>query len=238
MSTPPLNPISLRLPSFDLSTEEGRQAAHRYVASGIVDLNQAIAALKQQLTTTQATAKVAASNNSVTSSGVTSFNTLAGNVTYFPFLGMVNDQLGNAAYLTQATDNGVKLIVGDSTPVAVTLNAGVPVPWFLLIDNDSGSMTNLTTTSGRINGPNSILPGGFGAIFFDGVNFWCGATVMATDSTPGYVQPDAVTIGIDSGLLHTVGPSGTIPLGPLTDSGATGAIHVSEGLITSWLSPT
>jgi hypothetical protein len=49
------------------------------------------------------------------------------------------------------------------------------------------------------------------------------------------VQPDGVTIGIDSsGVISTIGATGTINLGPFLDSSMT-AIYVHEGLITGWL---
>lgn len=192
-----VNPINVRLPQFDLATEEGRQSAHRYLASGIVDLNQAIAYIKPVIDSTAKTANAAAST---TTSGVTSFNSETGTVVYFPQLGTVNNQLGNSSYQTQQTDNGAKIIVGDSSAVTVTLNPLVTAPWFTIIDNDSSSIASL---SGVVNGETSIPPGGFGIVYFDGADFWCGATRLASDSTLGYVQPDGVTIGIDSGMIYT-----------------------------------
>lgn len=204
MANSALNPISFRLPSFDLSTEDGRQQAHRYVASGIVDLNQAIAALKSQL---DASNTATAVSTSTPSSPITIINSNA-----FPYLGTVNDQRGNALYLTQITDNGAKIVVADSSPITIMLNALVTAPWFTFIDNDSSSTATLTPSAGSIVGETSIPANGFGIIFFDGADFYCGATMG--------------------------GATGTIPLGPLTDSGATGSIQVQNGLIISWTSPT
>lgn len=56
MSAPTLNPTSFRLPQYNLETPEGREAAHRYAATGILDLNQAIVALKAQIGTAQSAA--------------------------------------------------------------------------------------------------------------------------------------------------------------------------------------
>jgi hypothetical protein len=244
-SSPPLNAPSTRLPS-DLGSKAHPDVAEAISAAfdGLTVHEQAFAALPAQIEAAKAAVQQSITENITTTGetveGVTAFNSQTGAVIYFPALGMMNDQLGNPVYLTQASDNGAKIVMGDSTSATVTLNSSVTAPWFAMIDNDSGSTVALSVDSGsgQVFGASTIPPGGFGIVFFDGTNFWCGATVMATASSPGYVQPDAVSIGIDSGLLHTIGASGTIPLGPLTDSGATGSIQVANGRITSWISPT
>ncbi len=244
------NPINFRIPSFDLNSEQGRQDAHRWTTQGIVDLNQAIAALVPKVHSTATTANTAASSSSSSSSGVSSFNSETGAVVYFPTLGSVNDQLGVAAYTTQTTDNGAKIVVGDSSAVAVTLNSAVTAPWFCVIDNDSSAVANLAPTSGLLYGEQSIQPSGFGIIYFDGTDFWCGATgvmpqtyipvdftfltgydattgnfsaaliPVSTDSSLGVVEPDNVTIGIDSGMIYTK---------VYADSGAPGFSPVTPG---------
>lgn len=233
MSTPPLNPISFRL-MFGIGEEDVDPAvatALRYAFSGNVDLNQAIAALNAKVNANHKTAMAAAGSSSSSTTIINSNN--------FPYLGTVNDQRGNVAYLTELTDNGAKIVLGDSSPITVTLNALVLPPWFTFIDNDSSSLATLTPSSGFLFGEPVIPGNGFGIVFFDGVNFFCGATRIATDSSLGYVQPDDVTIDVDtSGIISTIGATGTIPLGPLTDSGATGSIQVQKGLIISWVSPT
>lgn len=215
MSIPPLNPTSFRLPfSVDESVDAGVVQNLRYNTSSIVDLNQAIVALKSQVDSAKSTATSAVSKaESITSSGVTAFNTLAGNVTFFPRLGYVNDQLGNPAYTTQATDNGGKIIVGDSSAVAVTLNAGVGTPWFTIIDNDSSAVANLTPSSGTLYGPNHIPAGGFGVVYFDGIAFWAGI---------------APPIGIDS----------TVATAPLTVGGTRGSLTFSGGSLISSVQAT
>lgn len=187
----PLNPINVRLPQFDLTTEDGRQAAHRYVASGIVDLNQAIAALNDKVNVAKSTITTIIQGGSGGGGG-------GGSV-----VGGVNDQLGQAAYTTQQSDNGAKIIVGDSSPVTVTLDTAVTTPWFTIIDNDSSSVASL---SGPVVGAQAIYPGGFAVIYFDGATFWSGAAQIATDSSLGVVQPDNTTIKVDSsGVISAVG---------------------------------
>ena len=202
MST--LNPINVRIPQYDLETAEGRQAAHRYLASGIVDLNQAIAALNQKVKPSTSTTTIIQSSGSGGGGGSSTAS-----------IG-VNDQRGVTSYTTQQSDNSVKIIVGDASPIAVTLNAGVTTPWFCIIDNDSSAVASLTPSgAASLQGEHEIDRGCFGIIVYDGANFWCGATKIATDSSLGYVQPDNVTIGIDSGLIYTQisvdsgAPSGT-----------------------------
>jgi len=200
---------------------------------------------------------------SQSTSGVTSFNTLTGAVIFFPGLGTVNDQLGSVAYRTQQSDAGAKIIAGDSSPVTVTLNASVTAPWFAFIGNDSSATVALSTdSSATISGIQSVYPGGTAIVFFDGSTFWCEGVAIATDSSLGVVQPDGVTamvdssgilsvpiavdsslglvipdgrtIGGDSGMLHTIGSTGTIPLGPFLASSMT-SIFVQDGLIIGWL---
>ncbi len=109
-----------------------------------------------------------------TTAGVTSFNTLTGDVTYFPYLAIVNNRTGVATYTTQVTDNGGLLILNNAAGVAVTLNNAVPIPWFVLIDNTSsaGAVT-LTPASGTINGnASATIPApGWAQIYFDGTNY-------------------------------------------------------------------
>lgn len=189
MSTPPTGNLVKWWPAVSDEPTPSETALHtRLLFNAANDHDQAITLLKQQLNNAGATAtsvleEIAAA---VSSSGVTSFNTHIGNVTFFPQLGMVNDQLGQPTYLTQMTDNGVKIIVGDSVPVAITLNAGVSIPWFCIIDNDSSAVANLTPSSGALYGESSIPSDGFGIVFYDGTNFWCGATGGASTPPTAY----------------------------------------------------
>lgn len=198
MSSPPLNPPNVRYPFTlpeDLDPEVRR--AIEFTFNGLTVHEQAFAALKPQLDSTASVANKAAST---VVEGVTSFNSETGAVVFFPNLGTVNDQLGNSSYLTQDSDNGAKIIVGDSTPVTVNLNNLVTTPWFTIIDNDSGTIASLVPAVGSsIVGDSTIQPFCFGVVFFDGTTFWCGGTPVATDSSLGIVQPDSVTIDIDSG---------------------------------------
>lgn len=177
-----LNQPSFRYP-FTLPEDLDPQvrSALEFCFNGVTNHEQAFSALKPQLTA--AAAAAAGASSSV--SGVSSFNSETGSIIYFPGLGTVNDQLGNSNYATQQSDNGAKIIVGDSGAVAVGLNATMMAPWFAFIDNDSGSVATLNPDVGTsLFGPNTIQPNGFGAIFYDGTNFWCGATGVMPQDTP------------------------------------------------------
>lgn len=210
--TPPINPPSMRNPSKlnESSTMTDVAEEMHSVSNELVVHEQAFANLPAQIAAQAKAAAEAAVENisSETLTGVTSFNTETGAVIYFPNLGMVNDQLGNPLYLTQTSDAGSKIIVGDSTPVTVTLNPNVNLPWFTIIGNDSSASVILMPESGALlNGLQSIYPGGFAIIFYDGVTFWSEGVAIATDSSLGVVKPDGTTITVDSsGTLHV--PSG------------------------------
>jgi hypothetical protein len=265
--TPALNAPSTRFPySLNENSSMADVAdAMRTVFNGLTNHEQAFAAIPATVTTAATAAATSAVENiqSQSTSGVTSFNTATGSIIFFPGLGGVNNQIGNSAYTIQQSDNGAKIVAGDSSPVVVSLSSSVTAPWFAFIGNDSSATVALSTDSGAtIAGIQSVYPGGTAIVFYDGATFWCEGVAIATDSSLGVVQPDGVTvmadssgilsvpiamdsslglvipdgrtIGVDSGMLHTIGATGTIPLGPFLDSSMT-SIFVQDGLITGWL---
>lgn len=213
MANPPLNPINFRLPFAVEGKAEPEVVDNlRYNTSSIVDLNQAIIALKAQVVAAHATATTALTSVSsigTVSSGVSSFNALAGNVTYFPNLGELNNQTGGTAYTTQSTDNGAKIVVADAAPVTITLNALVGLPWFTLIDNEGPSVATLTPSSGVINGPATIQPQGFGIIFFDGTNWFVGATAVHPVNTPAVLHEWLASYNAATGVFGLSAPAFT-----------------------------
>jgi hypothetical protein len=252
-----LNKPSFRYPfTLPEDLDSGVRTALEFCFNGVTNHEQAFSQIKPQLDATAAAAKAASAASSI--SGVSSFNSETGDVIYFPTLGTVNDQLGNASYETQQSDNGAKIIVGDSSAVAVGLNAKMLAPWFAIIDNDSGAVATLTPDVGALLfGPNTIQPGGFGAIFFDGTNFYCGATGVMPRNTPavthqwlnsynaatgafGQTQPAFADISgnLTTGQLPTAGISGTFTLASLTVGGTQGSITVTNGLITAFTPST
>ena len=238
--TPPLNVPSTRTPPVlsEHSTMAEVAEAVGKAFEGLTVHEQAFAALPTQVAAQAKAAAEAAVENveNETVTGVISFNSQTGAVIYFPGLGVVNNQLGEPSYTPVQGDAGAKIIAGDSGAVSIYLDSSLTSPWFAFIGNDSSATVDLV---GPVNGLQSIYPGGFAIVFFDGTDFWAEGVAIATDSSLGVVQPDGVTIGIDSGgVISTIGATGTITLAALTDSGATGQINVEKGLITSFVNPS
>ena len=169
-----VNPISFRLPTFDLSNEEGRQAAHRYTASGIVDLNQAIASLKSQIT------KLSPVSSFTPPSTTGSGGSAPSSPFPFPGLGSVRDETGSTSYTPIAADNGILIVFNDASPVAVTLNSAVASPYFLFVTNFGAGLVTFTPSSGTINGAATYtLPQNyFALVTFDGTNWKTSAEVL------------------------------------------------------------
>ena len=91
------------------------------------------------------------------------------------------------SYTTQQSDNGAKVVVGDASPITITLNNGVTTPWFTIIDNDSSAVASLIPAAGaRIFGDSSIYANCFGIVYFDGANFWSGYDADCDGLQPGH----------------------------------------------------
>lgn len=257
-SSPPLNAPSTRFP-FNITGKVDPEVedAIRSTFNGLTVHEQAFAALPAQL---KSAAKAAVTNNitqivnneSVTGGGVTSFNSSTGAVIFVPSLGTVNDQLGNTSYRTQQQDAGAKIIVGDSSLVTVTLNQSVLQPWFTVIDNDSSAVAVLMpdSTGSAIYGAQSIPPGGFGIVHFDGTNFWADATTVEPQNYPPVAhewlesynsstgsftatQPafSDVSGNISEGQLPTAGLTVIITTAALTPTGTQGSMTFQNGIL-------
>lgn len=208
----------------------------RLLYNAVNDHDQAITLLDGKVGTTTASIQaVTQVVNTQTLEGVTAFNSQTGAIIYFPGLGTVNDQLGEPTYTTQQSDNGAKIIVGDSSATMVTLNNLVKAPWFTIIDNDSLAVANLTPSGGaQIFGDSSIYANCFGIVYYDGTNFWSGSTPIGTDSSLGIVRPDGVTIEIDSGGVLFVPIATDSSLGIVEPDGTT--IQIGSGGVISAIS--
>ena len=211
--SPPINPPSMRSdPSAGLNENSSIGevvGALKTAFDGLTVHEQAFANLPSQVASQAAAAATTVVENlqSQTTEGVTAFNSMTGAIIYFPGLGTVTDELGSPDYTALQTDAGAKIVVGDSSPVTVYLDPSLVAPWFCIIDNDSSAVVTL---AGNVLGAQSIYPGGFATVFYDGATFWSGATGGAT---------------------------GTIRI-PSNDSGMSGSITVNNGLILSFTNPT
>lgn len=237
--SPPINEPSTRYPSklSEKSTIGEVAEAVRTAFDGLTVHEQAFANLPSQIASQAKAAATEAVTEFVqneTTTGVTSFNTNTGAIVYFPNLGMVNNQLGNTSYTTQQSDDGLKILMGDSTPASVTLNPAVQLPWFTFIGNDSTSSVTLSS-SAPIYGVRNIPQGSYVLVFCDGIQFWSEGITYATDSSFGIVEPDGVTTVIDSstGLLRTNGITVNIVTAQLTSLGSQGSMTFVRGILVA-----
>ena len=191
-----LNPPSFRFP-FNLPDEMDMEVrrAIEFATNGVLNHEQAFRNLDLKGTTVTNTTVV----QSAAGGGSASAKSVGG----------VNDQRGVTLYTTQQSDYGTKIVLADSSPITVTLNAGVTTPWFTFIDNDSSGVASLSPTSGSVIGENYIPGDSFGLVFFDGANWFCGAVRIASPTIAGYVRPDNSTITVDSttGVISDTGVS-------------------------------
>src|SRR6267154_726323 len=166
--------MSTNLPSFRLpftlpdDVHPAVKDAMRLTYQGVVDLNQAIAALNPKVT----------SNTSAIASALASINIInaaaSGTTPPLPSSGMVNQQSGST-YSLRNSDFGKLVVLNNAAPVAVTLDAGlVTVPFYCVIENVGAGIATLIPATGTVNniGSETIAPGGSALIFFDGINFW------------------------------------------------------------------
>jgi hypothetical protein len=151
-----INLESFRYPfETEIANEsEGAKIAHRNTFQGILDLNQAVASLKSQLTsaTTKGTITGATTGTSTgTSSGSQTVITNTATTT----IGYVNNQTGVTSYTTQQSDYAKFIIFDDASAIAVTLSVAssapaITVPWYATFLNFGAGVATLTPISGTI----------------------------------------------------------------------------------------
>lgn len=176
------------------------------------DLNSAIVALKGKLTDVVAgktvieqTTTTVQTSGGTTVAGVRSFNTNTGDVTFFPYLGFVNNQTGVTSYTTQTQDDGAFIVLDDSSAIAVTLNYTVTTNWYTWIANYGSGAATLTpgnipsgatstiTYPGHVAASSMPLNSGYAAfIEFDGKNFWA-IPIAINPTTTGVTSLDGIT---------------------------------------------
>ncbi len=227
MST--LNPTSFRYPfelkNLEKSDPEATQA-HRYAFQGLTDLNNAIVALKKQggTTPTAGTTTVITENAAGGTPGPPGPPGAPGSGAP-PGLGGINNQTGNASYVTQSTDNGILLIFSNAAGTAVTLNSGVTIPYFFFTSNlGSTGTATLTPSSGLINGGANfpLLPLHTGWVAFDGANW----TITALPTSTLLLETNSVNNASQNILNLVNGTNITI-----TDLGA-GSVQIAASTST------
>ena len=219
--------------------EEVHQA-FRFHANAIQDCQQAIlgpGGLLEQIkglknTTSGAASTTVIQNTETVNPGTTST------------VGSVNNQSGNTSYATQQSDNGAMIVLSDTSPVALTLTAGVTVPWFCIPVNQGAGLVTMTPVSGTINGVASLpLPGGyFAVVAFDGVNFW--AAMIPVPAFQSLTTTGTGAATLTAGVLNIPTPvapsgySGTITTAKLTSGGTNGSMVFVNGQLSSQVAAT
>ena len=235
------------------SESPGAQIAHRGAFQGILDLNQAVAALSAKAGTT-ATA-VTAALSSAASSATQNVTVVSGTG---GVVGFVNNQTGVTSYSTIQNDNGSLILLSSASAVAVKLNHAVTVPWYATFSNAGTSMTTITPQQGTVNGASTLaLPAGtWVTIYFDGTNWWAESPGASIGGVTSIIAGANVTISPAGGTGavtinaplsgYSVGNAATpanVVLGPGAGTGATimlvqgvDASHAVE--ITTGTTPT
>lgn len=245
-----INLESFRYPfESEIANEsEGAKVAHRNAFQGILDLNQAVASLKSQLTsaTTTTTTSTSTGTSTSTSSGSETVVTNTATTT----IGYVNDQTGVTAYTTVQSDYAKYIILDDASAIAVSLSVGssapaITLPWFTNFMNFGVGTATLTPISGTISYEGNLaaasmpVPQGCAAVVvYDGSNFWAELVPNIGNVVTQIIAGTNVTISPTNGVgavtvNATGGGSGTIT-GVTAGTGLTGG--GTSGTVTLALS--
>lgn len=148
--------------------------AMRYCFNGLVDVNQAIKALKSQQTTTAATTTTTSTAAASSGGGSTTPTTI----------GDVNQQAGTS-YTTQESDFGALIVVQGTTPFALTLNSGLTAPYYTIVFNLGTGVITMTPSAGNVNNVANLPldPSQFAIIYFDGTNWWVAFYILPQSIT-------------------------------------------------------
>jgi hypothetical protein len=185
------------------------QLATRYGFSGLVDTQNAIAALSKKTATTTTTV---VATSAAGGGGGGGGGSVAGSI------GVVNEQ-STGAYTLVSGDFGAIVVLDTAPTFALTL-ASLTAPFFCIISNQCTGVAILTPDqpSISVNGFSSwpVPPGGFAIVAFDGTNWW--AVPVCPGDTPAI--PANFLTAYDSA-------TGVFSQGPVTE--LIGVVTVDSG---------
>lgn len=180
--------------------------------------------------------KVTSNTSSISEMGTTTIVTKTIVISQFPGLGGVNDQTSQTAYTATSTDNGILLLLGDSSAVTLTLNSAMTVPYFLFVTNYGSSTVTLAPTSGVVN-QLTIPVGGLYLIVFDGTN-WKATAILSLPTFVDAVTPTPATDGTTTVFTLPSAPSPALSLmlnlGGLTQYQGVGLDYTLSGVTVTY----
>ncbi len=210
---------------------DGVQQAHRFQFNGLLDLNQAVSALNTKIEGLKTT--VASTTTNTNTSSQTIINTGS-------TIGFINDQTALTTYTTQQSDYGNFILLGDTSPIAVTLssagsNPGIQLPWFCYLINLNSGLVTVTPSAGTISYPNNLsatsmpIPQNFGAeIAYDGTNFYALLFPVPPQNTPAIPHEWINSYNSSTGVFTQTQPKATDILNPYTAVSATYAVLTTD----------
>lgn len=224
--------------------------AIEFTFNGLVNHEQAFAALPEQISSQSKTAASNAVNENITSNSSTTI-IQATNV-----IGSVNDQTGLTSYATQQSDYGAFILLSDASAIAVSLTTGtaITLPWFATFVNSGAGTATLTPASGTINGAGlfTLLGGQVVTVVYDGVNFEICPLLALPVNTPAVAHEWLASYNSTTGAFTLTQPAFTDISGTATPaqvpalSALTGQITESQlpsaglsvTIVTAQLTPT
>jgi hypothetical protein len=233
-----INLESFRYPfETEIANEsDGAKVAHRNAFQGILDLNQAVASLKTQLTSATSSSSSTSSSTSTSTSSSTSTGTqTVVTNTATTTIGYVNDQTGVTAYSTVQSDYGKFIIFDDASAIAITLSVGssspaITVPWYAVFLNFGVGTATLTPIDGTISYQGNlavasmpIAQGSAATVAYDGTNFWAELIPLIGGVVTQIIAGTNVTISPTTGV-GAVTVNSVVPAPTLTTLGGVEAI--------------
>lgn len=236
-------------PQIDPKIDSQIRTHLQLVYSAINDHDAAITLVNTKLSTLSTSASTAAATASTTTEIIES---VAG-------VGTVNDQQGVTAYLTVQSDSGTLLILGDASPVAVSLDSTVTVPYLIFATNFGVGLVTFTPTSGTINIVSTFtLPqNNTSIIVSDGTDWWASAYPSSPVNFPAVTHEFLTAFNASTGVfsaaqpaftdisgnlatsqLPTAGLSVTITTAALTVGGTQGSQTFTGGILTAQVPAT